>query len=265
MISYKEVVLKKRALNASFLIFLVALVLHAQDSTGLEGRLKAIDAQVSFMDTDFSAEYTIVKEAPGEGRSVTVAAMFRRDKDNKYLILILEPAADKGKGYLKIDNNLWLWDPVARAYTVTSARDRFQNSNARNSDFTRSNLASDYLATASRRQQLGKFDCTVLELKGRNDSVVFPFRKIWVSPDNLVRKMEDYSLSKQLLRTTAIPSYQKVGQRWVPLNMVIVDELRGKKVNGVFVNEKTQISIAKPNMEKMPDLLFTQAYLEKAR
>jgi outer membrane lipoprotein-sorting protein len=227
--------------------------------------LKQVDAKVSFMDTDFSAEYTIVKDSPGEGRSVTVAAMFRRDRDNKYLILILQPAVDKGKGYLKIDNNLWLWDPVARRYTVTSARDRFQNSNARNSDFTRSSLAIDYEATTSSRQQLGKFDCTLLELKGKTDSVVFPFRKIWVSQDNLVRKMEDYSLSRQLLRTTAIPSYQQVGTRWVPLSMVIVDELRGKKLNGVFKKEQTQVSIAKPNLEKMPDLLFTQAYLEKVR
>jgi hypothetical protein len=83
--------------------------------------------------------------------------------------------------------------------------------------------------------------------------------------DNLVRKMEDYSLSKQLLRTTAIPSYQKVGQRWVPVSMLIVDELRGKNVNGQLVKEKTQVTISKPSLGKQPDLLFTQAYLEKAR
>jgi len=231
-----------------------------------EPTLAQIDAQVSFLDSDFSAEYTIVKDSPGEGQSVTVAAMFRRDKDNRYLILILQPDADKGKGYLKIDNNLWLWDPVARRHTVTSARDRFQNSSARNSDFTRSSMAADYRISSTTQVKLGKFDTTLLELQATADTVVFPLRKIWVSAnDNLVRKIEDYSLSKQLLRTTAIPSYQKVGPRWVPVSMLIVDELRGKNVNGVFVKEKTQVTIAKPSLVKQPDLLFTQAYLEKAR
>ncbi len=247
-------------LFAGALLLLSSLVLTAEPT------LAQIDAQISFMDTDFSAEYTIVKDSPGEGQSVTVAAMFRRDNLNKYLILILQPDADKGKGYLKIDNNLWLWDPVARRYTVTSARDRFQNSSARNSDFTRSSMAVDYRITATSQAKLGKFDTTVLELTATADAVVFPLRKIWVSSgDNLVRKMEDYSLSKQLLRTTAIPSYQKVGTRWVPVSMLIVDELRGKNVNGVFVKEKTQVTIAKPGLGKQPDLLFTQAYLEKAR
>lgn len=228
--------------------------------------LAEIDAQVSFFDSDFSGEYTIVKDAPGEGRSVTVAAMFRRDSKNQYLILILAPEADKGKGYLKIDNNLWLWDPVARRSTVTSARDRFQSSNARNSDFTRSSLASDYRIVAAEPQKLGMFDCTLLTLEAMNEAVTFPHRRIWVSKsDSLVRKMEDFSLSKQLLRTTAIPTYQKVGLRWVPLNLLIIDELRGKSVNGVFVKEKTQITIAKPSLDRQPDLLFTQAYLEKAR
>ena len=67
--------------------------------------------------------------------------MFRRDRENTYLIVITKPEEDRGKGYLKSGNNLWFYDPVSRRFTFTSAKDRFQNMNARNSDFTRSNLA----------------------------------------------------------------------------------------------------------------------------
>jgi len=42
-----------------------------------------------------------------------------------------------------------------------------------------------------------------------------------------------------------------------------VDNLRGKTVSGKFVSERTQITISKPSMEKLPDNLFTKAYLEK--
>jgi hypothetical protein len=259
--------MKRIFITAACACFLtVALAaLTPDEQKQYQALLKTVDGMVTFMDTDFSAEYTIVKDTPGEGQSVNVAAMFRRDKENKYLIVMLKPDVDKGKGYLKIDNNLWLWDPVARRFNVTSAKDRFQNSNARNSDFTRSNLANDYKVVQARWESLGKFDCVVLDLEATNSGVTFPVMRVWISQDNLVRKTEDYSLSKQLMRTTAIPSYQKIDTRYVPVSMVIVDELRGKKINGTFVKERTQVTIAKPSLEKQSDLLFTKTYLEKVR
>lgn len=225
--------------------------------------LKKIDSLVTYQDTDFSGEYTIVQERPNQGRSVTKAGVFRRDKEEKYLILIMEPVVDKGKGYLKIGNNLWLYDPVSRRFNVTSAKDRFQNSNARNSDFTRSNLAGDYRVVSESQEKLGIYQTRVLTLEATNDQVSFPKMKIWVDEENLVRKYEDYSLSGQHLRTTAIPNYQRVGNRFVPVSILIVDQLKGAQENGVFKNERTLITIAKPTLNRLPDLVFTQAYLEK--
>jgi outer membrane lipoprotein-sorting protein len=225
--------------------------------------LNRVDELVRFRSSDFTADYLIVMDKPGQTQNATQAVIFRRDSEEKYCILILKPDVDKGKGYLKIDGNLWFYDPVGRRFTFTSAKERFQNSNARNSDFTRSNFAGDYDVTASSREKLGKFNCTVLSLKANNPEVTFPKTKLWISEDNLVRKTEDYSLSGQLLRTTAIPTYQSIGDRYIPVSVVIVDNLRGKTVNGRFVSERTQITISKPSMEKLPDNLFTKAYLEK--
>jgi outer membrane lipoprotein-sorting protein len=225
--------------------------------------LKTVDSLVSFLDTDFSAEYKIEQSKPGEGTSVTDAVMFRRDKDEKYLILIIDPASDKGKGYLKIGQSMWLYDPVARKFDFTSSKERFQNSNARNSDFTKSSFSTDYDIVSTAREQLGKFPCWVFDLKANNDDVSFPRTKIWVSEDNLVRKVEDYSLSGQLMRTRAVPSYQKVGSRYVPVMLLIVDNLRGKTVGGKFQNETTRLTITKPSLSALPDSIFTQAYLEK--
>jgi len=225
--------------------------------------LRKVDALVTFTDSDFSAEYTIDQIKPGEGKNSTVAAIFRRDAEQKYLILVLQPQPDRGKGYLKIDDNFWLYDPISRAFTFTSAKERFQNSNARNSDFTRSTFATDYSITGSRREKLGKFDCWVLDLKAKSDSVTFAITKLWISDDNLIRKKEDYSLSGQILRTTAIPSYQQVGAHFVPVSMIILDNLQGRMVNGSFVNDRTVITIMKPSLERLPDALFSKAYLEK--
>jgi outer membrane lipoprotein-sorting protein len=246
--------------------FMLAAALAASVAASAEdfvATLKKVDAQVSFDQSDFSAECAITQTKPGEGVSTTVAALFRRDSASKYLILILEPKSDKGKGYLKIDQGLWLYQPKGRTFQYTSSKERFQNSNARNSDFTHSNFAGDYAVTASSREKLDAFDCLVLELKAASSDIAFPITKIWISDEGLVRKKEDYSLSRQLLRTTAMPSYQAIGSRYVPLSITIVDALRGKKINGRFVNETTIISIMKPSIAPLPDALFTKAYLEK--
>ena len=241
-----------------------ALAPLSAQTTNSADILRVIDAQVSFRDQDFAAEYTVTQEKPGQGSSVTKAAVFRRDREDKFLILILEPPTDKGKGYLKIGDTLWVYDPVSRRFNVSSARNRFQNSNARNSDFTSSTLTKDYRIAGESAERLGAYNTRVYELEAAHNEVSFPFMKIWVDENNLVRKFEDYSLSRQLLRTTAIPTYQRVGDRFVPAHIVIVDALQGRTVNGVFRNERTVIGVAKPTLNRLSDLLFTQAYLERA-
>ncbi len=226
--------------------------------------LKQSDQLVTFMDSDFTAQYQFVQDVPGEGKVYKTAIIFRRDRENKYLIVMKLPEVDKGKGYLKVDNNLWFYDPESRRATFTSARDRFQNLNARNSDFTRSNLGGDYQVTKVTPEKLGRFDCWVLDLESTTDEVTFPRMKVWLSSaDSLVRQTKDYSLSGQHLRTTAIPQYQKVGSRYIPTNIIIVDILKGKNIAGSFVSEKTQITISQPSLVDLPQNTFTQAYLEK--
>jgi outer membrane lipoprotein-sorting protein len=252
-----------RLLGCLALLASALLPLSAQEQGGSE-ILRTIDAQVSFLDQDFAAEYTVTQEKPGQGSSVTKAAVFRRDRENKFVILILEPSADRGKGYLKIGDTLWIYDPISRRFNVSSARNRFQNSNARNSDFTSSTLAKDYRIAGQSAEKLGVYDTQVYELEALHNEVSFPFMKIWVDEDKLVRKFEDYSLSRQLLRTIAIPTYHRVGGRFIPAHVVIVDALQGRMVNGAFRNERTIITVAKPTLKPLPDLVFTQAYLERA-
>ena len=230
-----------------------------------EGRriLQRVDQLVTYGNEDFSAEYTLTQERPGQGSSVTRFTLFRRDRADTYTILIMEPAADRGKGYLRIGENLSLYDPVDRRFTVTSARDRFQNSNARNSDFTRSNLAEEYRITGHTTERLGAYQTDVYDLEAIVDSVTFPLMRIWIDQDGLVRKFEDYSLSGQHMRTTAIPTYRRLGSQYVPVRIVIQDELRGRRVDGVFRNERTLIQVDRPSLNPVPDMVFTRAFLER--
>ena len=71
--------------------------------------LKKADALVTFPDTDFSAMYSFVQEVPGQSSTSKQAMVFRRDRENTYLIVMVQPEEDRGKGYLKSGNNLWYY------------------------------------------------------------------------------------------------------------------------------------------------------------
>ncbi|HDQ13703.1 MAG TPA: outer membrane lipoprotein-sorting protein [Sediminispirochaeta sp.] len=247
------------------LLCLGGAALGAQDFSRAESReiLERVDRLVTYPQSDFSAEYTVVESRPGEGNSRTKMTMFRRDRKDTYTIIIMEPAGDRGKGYLRVGDKLWLYDPVPRRFTVISSKDRFQNTSLRNSDFTRSSLAEDFRIVARRQEELGSYLTDVYDLEAVSDKVSFPKKRIWIDQNHLVRKMEDYSLSGRHMRTTAIPDYKELGDFYVPTRIVIQDELRGRRVDGAVQHQRTFVSVAKASFQSLPDQVFTRAYIER--
>ena len=108
--------------------------------------LRAIDEQSNFGDFDFSAVLTIITQDPEKGTEKFVVREFRRDRENKFLLLIQEPKARMGEGYLMDEENLWFYDPKAGSLPHL-VKESFAGSDARNEDFTQSSLAKDYRPT----------------------------------------------------------------------------------------------------------------------
>jgi outer membrane lipoprotein-sorting protein len=247
-----------------FALLLTVLVFPVRFLWGLTDLelLRQADSLASYYNTDFSAEYTFVQDKPGQERSTTVAGVFRRDSRNTYVIIILQPSISRGEGYLKQDKTLWFYDPESRRFNSTSSSARFQNTNARNSDFTRSTLAEDYRITGGENGTLGRYKCRILMLEALTNDLTYPKMKIWISEDGLVRKTEDYSLSGQLMRISAFPDYQKIGNRFIPKQILFEEALLGAMINGKFVNERTLITISKPSFEKVADSTYSKTFLE---
>ena len=229
--------------------------------------LKQAQENTAFYGTDFKGFYSVVQEKPGEGKNATEAIMYRRDSESKWTILVTGPAKDKGKGYLQYDNNIWFYDPADHRFTFTSARDKFQNTNANNSDFAPQFYYRDYSIESSSEVTLGKLECVMFVLKAKVQNVDYPELRLWVTKnDGLVRKKEDYSLSGQKLRTTAIPSYQIVQSAsqnyYIPVKMLITDNLRGKKIGEKTQFERTQITITNITFDRVENSVYTKPYLE---
>lgn len=248
--------------------FLISNCLSAQADSNIENLLQQAEDNTAFYGTDFRGAYRVIQSKPGEGTSETLATMYRRDDESKWTILISSPSKDKGKGYLQFDNNIWFYDPADRRFTFTSAKDKFQNTNANNSDFMPQHYARDYAIEKAEKVKLGSLNCVCFSLKAKVKNVDYPVLKIWVTvEDGLVRKKEDYSFSGQKLRTTLMPKYQIIssdnGKDYkIPVNMSIQDNLKGKKIGEKMEYERTVISISNAVFAPADSAIYTKAYLE---
>ena len=218
--------------------------------------MKTIDERSNFLESDFSATMSMVTEDPEEGNDKRVVHTFRRDKDDKFLLLIKEPVIQLGQGYLRLEDNLWFYDPESRKFSHTSMKENFQGSDAKNSDFRMWTMAEDYKVNSYTSGKLGAYDVWIVDLEAKHDEVTYPFKKIWIThKDNLVLKTEDYSLTKRLMRTSYYPSYVKVDNSYIADKMIFVDALvKGKK---------TQIRLSNISTKAIPDYVFTKAYVER--
>lgn len=244
----------KRMIIAGLLLF--SVLAYGASDTDYEALLEQIDELGNFEGTDFSAVYTIVSEKPGEEKSVTQARLFRRDTDDQFVLIILQPQVQRGQGYLRVDENVWFYDPESRKFEKSTLRDNVQDSDAQNSDFNRNSLAEDYDVVSAGEATLGKYEVYVLDLEAVNDDVSYEKMRIWVRKDiAIILKEENYSVSDRLMRTVVYPRYTKVGDRVLPSNALIVDELNE--------GERTQFSLQDATIAEIPDYVFTKSYLER--
>jgi hypothetical protein len=194
------------------------------------------------------------------------ALVFRRSADQRFMILFTKPKASQGQGYLRVDQNLWFYDPAVGKWERRTERERIGGTNSRRSDFDESRLAEEYDPEDSGEEKLGVYTAQVLTLKGKPGlDLAFPVIKLWVDKATKnVLKRQEFALSNRLLRTSYYPKWQKVYSEsrkadiWYPQEIRFYDEV--EKQNS------TLILIKSVDLKPLEANLFTKAWLEsKAR
>lgn len=186
---------------------------------------------------------------------------FRRDADDKLMILFTKPKNEAGKGYLRLDKNLFFYDPTVGKWERRTERERIGGTSSNRQDFDESRLNEEYVPKFVAMEKLGKFPVTHLTLTARADvDVAFPTVELFVGPDGNVLKREDKALSGKLQRTTYYPKWNKVyseskkGDVYVPAEIRIFDE--------VLKGNSTIIIIKTTDLRPLDANLFTKAWLE---
>jgi outer membrane lipoprotein-sorting protein len=185
--------------------------------------------------------------------------LFRRDEHDQIVILIQKPEKQKGQGYLKIDDNVWFYDPESGNYSHSTMKENISNSQAKNSDMKRYTFSDDYEIASSAEGKLGAFEVYILDLKAKNNEVTYQRIKLTVRKDKSVPlKEEDYSVSGKLMRTVYyLPTYISAGGKIIPAKIKIVNE--------VNKGEQSVMTISNVSVERLPDTVFQKSFLERAQ
>lgn len=243
----------RRLLMITTLILAGAAMAFGQDTARI---LAELDELGNFEGKDFSALYTIVSQKPGEKDAVTQVRIFRRDAKDQFTFLIMLPEVNKGQAYLREGDNIWFYDPTSRKFSFSSMKENIQDSEAKNSDLSRSTLSEDYSVTSVKEGTLGKIAVWVIDLEAKTRDVSYERLVLHVRKDRTVLlKEEAYSVSGRLMRTTLYPKYAELDGKLLPTQILIVDELNP--------GERSQLTLAEQSVAPIPDRVFTKAFLEQ--
>jgi hypothetical protein len=187
---------------------------------------------------------------------------FRRTEGQRILILFTKPKSEAGKGYLRIEKNLWMYDPSTGRWERRTERERIGGSDTRRGDLDESRLDEEYTAKWEGDEKVGKFDAhrLLLDVKEGVD-VAFPRIRLWIDAGtgNLLKRQE-MALSGRLMRTSYYPKWRKVHSEskgtdvWYPEEMRYYDEI--EKTNS------TLILVREVDLRPLGLNVFTKAWLE---
>ena len=206
---------------------------------------------------DYSATVSLVVEKPGKPKENLQFKIFERTDDKLMTLVQLFPEADKGKGYLRNDENIWSYDPISRKFTHTSIKEALGDSDIKLDDVEQSKQRwrLNYDVEAYEQGTLGKYPVHIITLKAKTSEPSYAKSKYYIRTDiALVLKEEDFSGSDRLMRTILAPKWSKVPAGYVATQILIRDELNK--------GEQTQQVISDLTFDNLPDKIFTKAYLE---
>jgi len=251
--------LRLLALLVPLLLALPAAAAPTADE--LVARLRTVDDRQRNQG-DFAAQVYLEQKEKGKSDLVYEAEVFRRDAADKLVIYFTRPQAEAGKGYLRIDANLFVYDPTVGRWERRTERERIGGTTSNRADFDESRLAEEYTPSFVGDEMLGKFPVERLRLTAKPGvDVAYPVAELWLDKaSGNVLKRQEFALSGRLLRTIYYPQWIKVfstskkADVYYPREIRIYDEVeKGTDTTLVFQQVK---------LDPLQDSLFTKAWLE---
>jgi hypothetical protein len=235
--------------------------LAAPSDAELVGMLKVIDDRQQNNGDYRSTAYLEQKER-GKDDTAFEVTFFRRDADDKLMILFSKPKTEAGKGYLRLEKNLFFYDPTVGKWERRTERERIGGTSSNRQDFDESRLALEYTPKFIGEEKLGKIDVNHLSLTVKDGvDVAFPAVELYLDKTTgNILKRQDKALSGKLLRTTYYPKWSKLFSESKKADVYFPAEIR--IFDEVEKGNSTLIVIKETDLKPLDANLFTKAWLE---
>jgi hypothetical protein len=214
--------------------------------------------------SDITAQAKITTRDPDQGTKVIQSVYYRRDLDDSFLIVMADPETDRGNGYLRVADNMWMYRRATRTFTHIGRDEKIGGSNATAGDFETRKFKELYKPALDANgneiislQALGggKIPVYRIEVTAKVNDVKYPRLVMWLTQDKYLElKRECYALSGTLMETDLYTNYKEVDGRYVPLLQKFTDEVEKGRTSLLEING---ISFA-----KVDDYKFDKSYLE---
>ncbi|MBW1810993.1 MAG: outer membrane lipoprotein-sorting protein [Deltaproteobacteria bacterium] len=250
------------------LVLSVVLFCAAAPSLAKDLSQTEVDALIKVLDDrqrnsgDYKALIYLERKETDKNDLIYQLVVYRRDADDKLMMLFLKPKAEAGRGYLRIDKNLFMYDPATGKWDRRTERERIGGTDSRRADYDESRLTEEFDAAYVAEEKLGKFKVYHLKLTAKPDAdVAYPVMHVWVDvgTSNML-KSQEHALSGKLMRTSYYPKWEKMfspskgADIYFPKQIRIYDEI--EKGN------RTTIVIQKVDLNSLKANIFTKAWLE---
>jgi len=181
---------------------------------------------------------------------------------NYSLVLITDPAKEKGQTFLKVDDQMWMWNPtISRIIKLgTSMMSQgWMNSDYSNDELLNSgSIVSDYNKTIIGSETVSEYECWKIKLTPKAEKTIIWGKQIlWISKNQkFLLKNEFYDEDDFLVKTHIASNIKTMDGRKIPTKYEIISEDNA--------NNKTIVIMEKINFNiDIKKTFFTQQNMQK--
>ena len=210
---------------------------------------------------DLTGRIELLQKQVRQGVRKIEMVYYRRDKDDSFLIVMLNPNVEKGNGYLKVEDNFWAYRKNTRTFQHINRDESIGGTDINSGDLEQRKYTELYEGVISNQQEviskerLGKINCYRFEIKAVEEDVTYPKQTIWVRQDNsAILRVENYSATGKHMLSQYYTKYTKIkGKLFL---------LEGRNIDRFEKGNATAFKISDVSLKEIKDNIFTKAYLE---
>ena len=156
--------------------------------------------------------------------------------------IVMQPKAERGKVFLRINDAFWLYDPNAHRPVKLSTEQRLMG-DASLADVTHFDFSRTYAAELNGREAIvnstGKnIDSLRLSLKARSRDALYPSLRLWVAEDSHQPvKVECLSSTDRVLKTVFYSRFRGFLGKPRPCELIVVDGTSSGRITRIRFSE----------------------------